>query len=98
MPPGQLFGDGWDLDDPAGMPGDLDLAVDVDAHQKAEAEHDAEHGRPPIGDQRHGDAHDRDQAHHHRAVDEDIEEEVEHQAHGDEAGELAARGHGDLDA
>src|SRR3984957_3508098 len=80
------------------MPGNFDLAMDMHAQQKAETEHHREHGGAAIRQKRHGNAHHRDQAHHHQAVDHDVEEEIEGDAHGQQAAELAAGAHGDLQA
>src|ERR1700710_337880 len=85
------------LDDSA-LARDFDLAVDIHAHEQAKAEHHGEHRRAAIGDQRHGNADDGDEAHHHRGVDHDVEEEVQRHAHRQQAAELAARAICDLDA
>src|SRR5665213_2066677 len=55
---------------------DARVAVNIDAHQEAEAEHHRQHRRAAIGNERQGHAHHRDQSHHHRRIDEDVEEEV----------------------
>src|SRR5262245_57861421 len=46
-----------ELDNPPGMPGNLDLAVDMHAHQDAESQHHGQHGAAAIGQKRHGNAH-----------------------------------------
>src|ERR1700720_1397394 len=50
----------------AGLARDLDLLVDVHAHEQAEAKHHGQHSGATIGDERHGNADDRNEAHHHR--------------------------------
>ena len=80
------------------MARDFHLAVDVHAHQQAESEHHRQHGAAAIGQKRHGNAHHRDQAHHHQPVDHDVEEEVQDDAHGQQAAELAAGAHRGLHA
>ena len=59
------------------------------AEQQAQAEHQRQHGRAAVGDQRQRHADDGDQAGHHRDVDGDVDEQVEHHADREQAGELA---------
>src|SRR5580704_156020 len=59
------------LQNRAGLARDLDLLVDVHAHEQAEAKHHGQHRGAAIGDERHGNADDRNEAHHHRGVDHD---------------------------
>jgi hypothetical protein len=59
---------------------DGEVAVDVHREDEAEADHQREGRRAAVGDQRQRHADDRKQAHHHRHVDEEIEEEGDAQA------------------
>src|SRR5713226_950110 len=69
----------------------------VHAHQKTETEHHRHHRAAAIGNQRHGNADDGDEAHYHQTVDHDVEEEIDCDPHREQASKLAARLHRDLD-
>src|SRR4029077_9880461 len=69
---------------------DAGVAVDIDAHEKPEAEHDGQHRRAAIGNERQRHADDGNQSHHHRRVDEDVEEEIDGDAEAEQTAEMAA--------
>ena len=61
----------------------------VDRHDDAKADHHGHHSRPPEREERERDADDGGEAHHHRDVDGDIEEDGHRQAGRGEAVEFA---------
>ena len=70
------------------LPRHLAVAVDVAAHDEAEADEGCDHRRAAVGDHRQGNPHYGDQTHRHRDIDEDVEREIHGQADGEIAPEI----------
>src|SRR5260221_4319016 len=77
---------------------DAGIAVDIDADQQAEAEHDGQHRRAAIGDQRQRHSEHRDETHHDRGLDEDMEKEIDGDAEAEQPAEMAAAAQRDGEA
>src|SRR5262249_17932414 len=74
---------------------EADIAVDARIQQQAETEHDGEHRRAAVGNERQRHADDGYEAHDHCRINRHVEREIGHDPEPEKAPELAAAAEGD---